>query len=689
MSINGGTTWYADSMWIYGNPNTTRDIAVRTVLSVDCGDTQGWSFGLTHDNASVLEVLNVTTTGTHVVTIQNGGPPDFDATEIREGFEGFTQAVAIDFGSTAHKLAPKANVVVAGACYRVTFPTSGSYPVTNPVDIELSDQIGEPPVKTILVQGGIPIVPCVRKLTLNVVSRTSGSTTSSSCNIGGTWIVSGDGGAPGSCGLGGGGGGAVPASFPPFSCGETNGDGTVDLSDAVRLLCFLFQGCASPFGEFPVRSVTKTMQDTCYTDDGVYTDAQGFPTCPAVESDTFYGQDGQFQFGEANFPYGSGPGQRYSINQNGTPAVISDDTVTDNATGLVWTRQSLLTPAVPAGGWAALDLPPPCSDYPAEGTDSMLWVQANKAAEDLSRGGFDDWRLPTALELISIGHYEQAIDSSIFEIQADNKRVWSQSFFTANAESPIYFNFGSFSAHLNTDNRCSSGLPHSVLAVRRPAGFQDPTLHDDNPADPPGPDFTYGDANGDGAADISDAVYILAWLFLGSGLEPCNVFLPMSPSGLPASFQRFKNNGNGTVTDWVTGLMWAQAPPAGTEEMFDWKGALARAKNENTLGAPNDDWRLPNVAEMATLLVHGAEANEVNPPQFFPRGAFTVAAGSGRIFWSSTTDLGAADYAFKANFDLGVIHNVRFKNQKSAGPMNLDHEPARVWLVRGPIDGRE
>ena len=125
--------------------------------------------------------------------------------------------------------------------------------------------------------------------------------------------------------------------------------------------------------------------------------------------------------------------------------------------------------------------------------------------------------------------------------------------------------------------------------------------------------------------------------------------------------------------------------------MFDWKGALARAKNETALGGQGD-WRLPNVVEMATLLVYGAEANAVTPPQFFPRNDFTVAAGSGRIFWCSTTDIGDPARAYKATFDGGIIHNVdadleTIKKDYPAFPTR--HNPARVWLVRGPIDGRE
>ncbi|MCP4895612.1 MAG: DUF1566 domain-containing protein [bacterium] len=62
----------------------------------------------------------------------------------------------------------------------------------------------------------------------------------------------------------------------------------------------------------------------------------------------------------------------------------------------------------------------------------------------------------------------------------------------------------------------------------------------------------------------------------------------------------FEDNGDGTVTDNATGLMW---PQGDSGEGLDWEEALAWVEERNTesyLGY--DDWRLPNVKELQSIL---------------------------------------------------------------------------------------
>lgn len=83
-----------------------------------------------------------------------------------------------------------------------------------------------------------------------------------------------------------------------------------------------------------------------------------------------------------------------------------------------------------------------------------------------------------------------------------------------------------------------------------------------------------------------------------------------------APTERFSVNGDGTVTDRQTGLMWAQCLQGlsgsncdtGTQESFNW--AFALPETQATSDTQNRaDWRLPNVKELATL----AELACVNP----------------------------------------------------------------------------
>jgi hypothetical protein len=65
--------------------------------------------------------------------------------------------------------------------------------------------------------------------------------------------------------------------------------------------------------------------------------------------------------------------------------------------------------------------------------------------------------------------------------------------------------------------------------------------------------------------------------------------------GLPKE-ERFVINGDGTVTDPITGLMWQQ----GENSRMNWFAAL-QACRDMTLGG-HDDWRLPNIKELSTIL---------------------------------------------------------------------------------------
>ena len=69
---------------------------------------------------------------------------------------------------------------------------------------------------------------------------------------------------------------------------------------------------------------------------------------------------------------------------------------------------------------------------------------------------------------------------------------------------------------------------------------------------------------------------------------------------------RFTDNGNGTVTDNLTGLIWLKN--ANCFGAKDWAMALSDANTLNngecglTDGSVEGDWRLPNVREMQSLI---------------------------------------------------------------------------------------
>lgn len=68
----------------------------------------------------------------------------------------------------------------------------------------------------------------------------------------------------------------------------------------------------------------------------------------------------------------------------------------------------------------------------------------------------------------------------------------------------------------------------------------------------------------------------------------------------------YRNNGDGTVTDLVTGLMWTQ----GFEQMA-WSDAEAGARKNRTGGY--DDWRVPTIKELYSLILFSGSTGTGNP----------------------------------------------------------------------------
>ncbi|MBS1516265.1 MAG: DUF1566 domain-containing protein [Bacteroidetes bacterium] len=197
----------------------------------------------------------------------------------------------------------------------------------------------------------------------------------------------------------------------------------------------------------------------------------------------------------------------------------------------------------------------------------MTYENAKIYCDTLTLGGYTNWRLPDCHELFSILNHNRtnpAIDTLYFTKTL--AEYWWSSQRQANDTTKVWVTNagGGVGNHLKTETISAGGTKRfHVRAVR------------------------------DATAPIS----------------------------IP---QRFSNNGNGTTTDLVTGLMWQQVPFA---DSLTWEQALTNSENLNFAGY--SDWRLPNVKELQSI----NDETLINPSvnQTFFSGV------SVKKYWSSTS----------------------------------------------------
>ena len=99
----------------------------------------------------------------------------------------------------------------------------------------------------------------------------------------------------------------------------------------------------------------------------------------------------------------------------------------------------------------------------------------------------------------------------------------------------------------------------------------------------------------------------------------------------------FADNGDGTITDEATNLMWMQDDSG---EGLNWKDALSYAENKEYAGY--SDWRLPNVKELQSIIDYSRSPDITNSAAIDPIFNSTQTTNeAGEVdypfYWSSTT----------------------------------------------------
>ncbi len=107
-----------------------------------------------------------------------------------------------------------------------------------------------------------------------------------------------------------------------------------------------------------------------------------------------------------------------------------------------------------------------------------------------------------------------------------------------------------------------------------------------------------------------------------------------------AADDSFVDNGDGTVTDRKSGLMWAQ-----TDNHFDiyWKQAQQWSRKEfpGSLSEKYNNWRLPTLNELQSLYVEGADYDGYRSACGYQVKSVPQIRLSCTIVWSSETAVGS------------------------------------------------
>ncbi|MFZ5766252.1 MAG: DUF1566 domain-containing protein [Thermodesulfobacteriota bacterium] len=126
-----------------------------------------------------------------------------------------------------------------------------------------------------------------------------------------------------------------------------------------------------------------------------------------------------------------------------------------------------------------------------------------------------------------------------------------------------------------------------------------------------------------------------------AGIAACAVLLL---AAAPALAGDYTDNGDGTVIDNATGLMWQREDDNSTRT---WQQALAYCESLELPEGGYDDWRLPNVKELESI-TDDSRYNPAIDPAAFPNT-------NSSAYWSSSTDAYNPGNAWYVYFHYGHV----------------------------------
>jgi len=212
---------------------------------------------------------------------------------------------------------------------------------------------------------------------------------------------------------------------------------------------------------------------------------------------------------------------------------------------------------------------------------SMSWDDAVKYCDTLTTSGYTDWRLPTVKELWSIRDFSMGwpwVNTDYFHLVGDGSQMAQHHSWTSTA----------YLVKDEYQNEQVIGSPHFIV--------NDWTGH----------------------------------IKAMSG----NRFVRAVRGTTTYGINNFVDNGDNTVTDNATGLIWSKNDSG---EGFLWKDALAYAENATVAG--HNDWRLPNIKELQSIADYSGVFPAINTT-FFNLTKLTNIKGQTDypFYWSSTSN---------------------------------------------------
>ncbi len=266
----------------------------------------------------------------------------------------------------------------------------------------------------------------------------------------------------------------------------------------------------------------------------------------------------------------------------------SDGTITDLVTGLMW-QQS----------------PDRNGDGVINYSDKLSYSEAVAEAAKYQLGGYTDWRLPTIKELYSL---------IMFTGLDPNPQAISDAGLVPFIDT-TYFKFGY--GDLSAGERIIDGnFVSSTRSVSKTCGEA--------------VDAVFGVNFADGR--------IKGYPIIFPGKLTTNYFYIRYVRGNSNYGKNsFVDNGNGTVSDNATGLMWMQTD---SSKGMNWSDALQYAENAKYAGY--SDWRLPDTKELESIVDYTRSPATSNSAAIDPLLKCTEITNEAGVkdfpfYWSSTT----------------------------------------------------